>query len=256
MSKRTADGDITGSSSRRGRKASKPQKKQHVDDVRTLPIDDRAAAFMTLPSAAVLSPDAAAAFKYIEANVYIANGKVHLFDYGLNVEDMTAEADALRLHHSSLVVGKVPGFEMMGAGAGARGVFARVGIFKDTTLMEYTGIVRSAKKEINSSAYKMDLRSARQHTDMALEEKAQIVAGLDELGVDMIDADAFGNISRYVNHSSVPNLRKQTDATLTRVFLVSTRDIKPDEQLSYNYGVHTFGNDMSAVRWPHGALAN
>ena len=82
---------------------------------------------------------------------------------------------------------------------------------------------------------------------MALEEKAQIVAGLDELGVDMIDADAFGNISRYVNHSSVPNLRKQTDATLTRVFLVSTRDIEPDEQLSYNYGVHTFGNVCRAM---------
>lgn len=250
MSKRKADSGITESS--RGRKASKPQKKL-VDDVRTLPVDDRAAAFMTLPSAAVLSPDAAAGFRYIEANVYIAHGHMHLFDYGQNVADMHLDANALRMHQSSLVVGKVPGFEVMGA----RGVFARARILKDTTLMEYTGIVRSAKREIEVSAYKMDLRSARQQTDMSPEDKAQVIAGLDELGVDIIDADIFGNISRFVNHSSVPNLRQQTDATLTRVFFVTTRDIDPGEQLSINYGgANTFGNEMSAVRWPLGDLAN
>lgn len=55
-----------------------------------------------------------------------------------------------------------------------------------------------------------------------------------------IDGKARGNIARYFNHSCNPN----TDSTIRngRVFIFTLRNIKPGEELTYNYGIDYLKN--------------
>ncbi|KAJ1378954.1 SET domain [Sesbania bispinosa] len=57
-----------------------------------------------------------------------------------------------------------------------------------------------------------------------------------------IDAESFGNVSRFINHSCEPNLFVQCvlsshhDISLARVVLFAADDIPPYQELTYDYG--------------------
>lgn len=57
-----------------------------------------------------------------------------------------------------------------------------------------------------------------------------------------IDARLLGNIGRFINHSWKPNVRtyKRVIAGVTRMFLVSLKEICVGEELTYNYGTIPF----------------
>ncbi|PHT58934.1 hypothetical protein CQW23_01297 [Capsicum baccatum] len=69
---------------------------------------------------------------------------------------------------------------------------------------------------------------------------------LFEINRDMvIDATYKGNKSRHINHSYCPNTEMQrcTIDGETRIDIFATRDIKKDEQLTYDYQFVQFGAD-------------
>ena len=59
----------------------------------------------------------------------------------------------------------------------------------------------------------------------------------------VIDANIDGNSARWINHSCSPNCESVTvedpdgDPRKDRVFIESSRAIKPGEELTYNYGI-------------------
>jgi uncharacterized protein len=52
----------------------------------------------------------------------------------------------------------------------------------------------------------------------------------------VIDGRGRDNLARYINHSCTPNCYPEINNTETRVFIFAKRDIKPGEELTYNYG--------------------
>lgn len=59
----------------------------------------------------------------------------------------------------------------------------------------------------------------------------------------VIDANAKGNIARWINHSCRPNCEAVVEEDdkgrrdKDKVFIEATRRIKPGEELTYNYGI-------------------
>ena len=59
----------------------------------------------------------------------------------------------------------------------------------------------------------------------------------------VIDANYEGGVARWINHSCSPNCEAVLeeadgdDRTKDRVFIEAIRDIKPGQELSYNYGI-------------------
>ena len=59
----------------------------------------------------------------------------------------------------------------------------------------------------------------------------------------VIDANVDGNIARWINHSCKPNCESVIEenakgkAHKDKVFIEASRDIKPGEELTYNYGI-------------------
>lgn len=63
-----------------------------------------------------------------------------------------------------------------------------------------------------------------------------------------IDGKSRDNIARYINHSCKPNCYPELNASETRVFIIAERNIKPDEELTYDYGEMYFDDYIK----PHG----
>ena len=59
----------------------------------------------------------------------------------------------------------------------------------------------------------------------------------------MVDANVDGNVARWINHSCKPNCESEIEedhkgrAKKDKVFINAIRDIKPGEELTYNYGI-------------------
>jgi SET domain-containing protein len=59
----------------------------------------------------------------------------------------------------------------------------------------------------------------------------------------VIDANVDGNIARWINHSCKPNCESEIEENAKgkrhkdKVFIHALRDIKPGEELTYNYGI-------------------
>lgn len=60
----------------------------------------------------------------------------------------------------------------------------------------------------------------------------------------VIDANQGGSIARWINHSCKPNCEAVFEDG--RVFIESVRDIKPGEELGYDYGLQTAGRITKA----------
>ena len=122
------------------------------------------------------------------------------------------------------------------SGIHGRGVFARRLIRADETVCEYKGEIIS-EAEI-ARRYPEDMHGVN-HTFV--------------FGVDFdhnIDGGAHGNIARWINHSCSPNC--DTFEKNKRIFVRAIRDIRPGEELSYDYAIEAGERLTKAVkaRWP------
>ncbi len=61
-----------------------------------------------------------------------------------------------------------------------------------------------------------------------------------------IDGKARGNVARYFNHSCNPNAESYTVGR--RVFIRTLRNIKPDEEITYDYGTDYLRNVIGKSR--------
>lgn len=51
-----------------------------------------------------------------------------------------------------------------------------------------------------------------------------------------VDGKGRRNLSRYINHSCRPNAEAEVDEDKLKVFIYAKRNIKPGEEIAYNYG--------------------
>ena len=108
------------------------------------------------------------------------------------------------------------------------GVFALAAIRKGERIVEYKG-------------------KRRTHDEVDADTEGDVESGhtfLFTLNDDyVIDANYKGNDARWINHSCAPNCEaviaeaEGDDRTADKVFIEAIRDIKPGEELTYNYGI-------------------
>ena len=65
-------------------------------------------------------------------------------------------------------------------------------------------------------------------------------------GRRVVDGSPRYNIARYINHSCRPNCR--TDIVRGKIYVYARRNIKPGEELAYDYGKEYFNDFIK----PHG----
>ncbi len=102
-----------------------------------------------------------------------------------------------------------------------RGVFALTHIPKHTRIIEYKG-ERISQEEADERYSEAHENSP--HT-MLFEVNDRLV----------IDATHKGNSARWINHSCAPNCEIEDENE--RIFIESRRDIRPGEELTYDYNL-------------------
>lgn len=102
-----------------------------------------------------------------------------------------------------------------------RGVFALRRIPQGARIIEYKGKLITDKEA--------DRRYGRMHED----SPHTMLFSLD--GGWVIDATRRGNSARWINHSCAPNCEIEEEGR--RVFIDARRDIRPGEELSYDYNL-------------------
>jgi uncharacterized protein len=102
-----------------------------------------------------------------------------------------------------------------------RGVFALTPISKGTRIVEYKGELITDDEADRRYAH---LHEHSPHTMLfSLENKL------------VIDATRRGNSGRWVNHSCAPNCQVEEEGT--KIFIDACRDIRPGEELTYDYNL-------------------
>jgi SET domain-containing protein len=92
------------------------------------------------------------------------------------------------------------------------GLFAASPIPKGACVIEYTGVpLTNAEREASNSLYLFEIHSRL-----------------------TIDGSPRWNTARYINHSCKPNC--EIEIYKNRVWIFALRDIKPGEELGYDYG--------------------
>ncbi len=108
----------------------------------------------------------------------------------------------------------------------AKGVFASENIKKNTKIIEYVG-EKITKKE---GDIRSELRIKRY-----LNSKKTGSVYIFELNTRYdIDGSFNYNKAKYINHSCKPNC--EVDIIKGRIWIISTKNIKKGEELSYDYG--------------------
>jgi SET domain-containing protein len=108
----------------------------------------------------------------------------------------------------------------------AAGVYTTAPIKKDARIVEYTGP-----------------RITRERADELYEGRPYTyLFGLDD-GINIIDGNG---IAAFINHCCDPNC--ETDEIDGRVWIISLRDIKADEELSYDYNLYDGDDDPCICR--------
>ena len=116
-------------------------------------------------------------------------------------------------------------FELRSSPIHGQGVFALRRIRKGKRLIEYVG------ERITPAA--ADLR----YDDDAMESPHTFLFTVDAHTV--IDAAVDGNEARFINHSCNPNCEAVDDDG--RIFIETIRNIRPGEELSYDYHLERDG---------------
>lgn len=107
------------------------------------------------------------------------------------------------------------------SGVHGKGVFAVQSLAEGETLIEYGGEVISWKEAL------------RRHPHDPTDPNHTFYFHIDDKHV--IDGKQGGNSSRWINHSCQPNC--EADEEGGRVFIKTLRNIKPGEELFYDYGL-------------------
>ena len=102
-----------------------------------------------------------------------------------------------------------------------RGVFALRRIPKGVRIIEYKGKLITDKEA--------DRRYSRMHANSPHTMLFSLDGGL------VIDATRRGNSARWINHSCAPNCEIEEEGQ--QVFIDAGRDIKPGEELTYDYNL-------------------
>jgi hypothetical protein len=98
-----------------------------------------------------------------------------------------------------------------------------------------TGFGLFATKPIKKATRIAEYRGRRLDIDQALAAEKRGNRYLYEVNSKItIDGAKYGNIARYFNHSCNPNC--DTFIRNKRVFIRTLRNIKPEEELTYDYG--------------------
>lgn len=113
------------------------------------------------------------------------------------------------------------------------GLFAKTNIQKNTKIIEYIGdkVLKSEGDRRSSERLKKYLKK---------EEEGSVY--IFELNKHYdIDGSPLYNKARYVNHSCDPNC--EVDIVDNRIWIISIKKIKKDEELTYDYGYAFDKND-------------
>ncbi|HEX9788289.1 MAG TPA: SET domain-containing protein-lysine N-methyltransferase [Candidatus Binatia bacterium] len=116
-----------------------------------------------------------------------------------------------------------------------RGVFALRFISKGTRILEYKG-------ELISDA-EADRRYSKIHEHSPHTMLFSVDDGL------VIDATRRGNSARWINHSCAPNCEIEEEKH--RVFIEARRDIRPGEELAYDYNLQIGERHTKAAKREH-----
>lgn len=109
------------------------------------------------------------------------------------------------------------------AGAGL-GLFAAIAISKGTFVIEYTGEkITNAEADRRGGRYLFNINSKW-----------------------TIDGKEHHNIARYINHSCCPNCESRIVGGRVKIYAI--KNIKPGEELAYDYGEEYFNEFLK----PHG----
>ena len=106
------------------------------------------------------------------------------------------------------------------------GIFAKIDIAKKTRIIEYVG-EKITKAEADKRGPLL-IEYARKHHQKGAVYLFDLNKKYD------IDGHVHYNTAKYINHSCDPNC--ETDIIRGRIWIISLREIKKDEELSYNYG--------------------
>jgi uncharacterized protein len=107
-----------------------------------------------------------------------------------------------------------------------KGVFASKDIPKGTKIIEYVG--KKVTKKESDDVYERDLSMSKSNE----EEGAVYLFELDKK-YDL-DGNVSYNTARLINHSCDPNC--ETDIFNKHIWVIAMKDIKKDDELSYDYG--------------------
>jgi SET domain-containing protein len=106
-----------------------------------------------------------------------------------------------------------PGDLKVKKGINGLGLFTTVPMKKGDCIIEYVGDILTTDEEVNERGGQYLFEVSKKKT---------------------IDGSLRSNTARYINHSCRPNC--EVDIIKTRVFIYAKRNIKPGEELSYDYG--------------------
>ncbi|CCD35495.1 Proteins containing SET domain [Candidatus Paraburkholderia kirkii UZHbot1] len=118
------------------------------------------------------------------------------------------------------------------SGVHGKGVFAVKRIAAGEQVMEYKGEHISWKEAL------------RRHPHNPEEPNHTFYFALDDGRV--IDGKIDGNNAKYINHSCAPNC--EAEEVEGRVYILALRDIEPDEELNYDYGLVIDGRITKKLR--------
>jgi SET domain-containing protein len=122
------------------------------------------------------------------------------------------------------------------SGIHGRGVYARLPLHEDETVCEYKG-ERIGEAEV-ARRYPEDMHGLNHTFVFGVEDEVNI------------DGGSKGNIARWINHSCDPNC--DTFEEDKRIFVRAIRDIRPGEELTYDYAIEA-GEPLTREvksRWP------
>jgi uncharacterized protein len=118
------------------------------------------------------------------------------------------------------------------SGIHGKGVFALQPIAKGETVIEYKGEVITWKEAL------------RRHPHDPTDPNHTFYFHVDEKNV--IDAKYGGNAARWINHACAPNC--EADEVDGRIFIKALRNLKPGEELFYDYGLIFEGRHTKALK--------
>jgi len=129
-----------------------------------------------------------------------------------------------------------PRIVVRSSGIHGRGVFARRALREDETVLEYRGeIISEAEIE---RRYPEDCEGLNHTFVFGVEHDYNI------------DGGSKGNAARWINHSCAPNCDTFEDNR--RIFIRAARNIRPGEELTYDYAIEA-GEPLTKAlkaRWP------